>query len=105
MNDQANILRKRFSKAEQGSNLPNKSPFRSLSFTSGKGGVGKTNIVVNLAIHLANLGRKVFVIDADLGLANIDIMLNLSPQFTIEDVEKEKLICQSNQVLGNGCRA
>ena len=57
-----------------------------MSFTSGKGGVGKTNIVINLAIQLTRMGKNVFVIDADLGLANIDIMLNLTPQFTIEDV-------------------
>lgn len=59
---------------------------RSLSFTSGKGGVGKTNIVINLAIQLAKMGKKIFLIDADLGLANIDIMLNLAPEYTIEDV-------------------
>lgn len=59
---------------------------RAISFTSGKGGVGKTNIVVNLAMQFALKGKKVFLIDADLGLANIDIMLNLTPKFTIEDV-------------------
>ncbi|MCP4754232.1 MAG: MinD/ParA family protein [Proteobacteria bacterium] len=75
MNDQATILRRKFSRNS-----------RSLSFTSGKGGVGKTNIVVNLSMHLAKMGKKVFVIDADLGLANIDILLNLAPEYTIEDV-------------------
>lgn len=86
MNDQASTLRKRFSHNESISNQPTGKGFRSMSFTSGKGGVGKTNIVVNLSIQLAKLGKKVFLIDADLGLANIDILLNIAPEFTIEDV-------------------
>lgn len=86
MSDQASILRKRFSQNTTQSRQAETKRFRSLSFTSGKGGVGKTNIVINLAIHLAKMGKKVFLIDADLGLANIDILLNIAPQFTIEDV-------------------
>lgn len=85
-NDQASMLRKKISESNHISNRTEANSVRSLSFTSGKGGVGKTNIVVNLAIQLAQMGKRVFVIDADLGLANIDIMLNLAPQFTIEDV-------------------
>lgn len=85
MNDQASILRKKFA---QNSSKPTPSSkiTRSFSFTSGKGGVGKTNIVINLAIQLAKKGKRVFIIDADLGLANIDIMLNIAPEYTIEDV-------------------
>jgi flagellar biosynthesis protein FlhG len=55
-----------------------------ISISSGKGGVGKTNIVANLGLALTRLGKRVLVLDADLGLANIDILLGLTPRFTIE---------------------
>ncbi|MCR5812892.1 MAG: MinD/ParA family protein [Desulfovibrio sp.] len=50
------------------------------SVTSGKGGVGKTNLAVNLACCLVNLGKRVIIIDSDLGLANVDVVLGLTPQ-------------------------
>lgn len=56
---------------------------RVFSITSGKGGVGKTSIVTNLAVSFAKLGRKVLIIDADLGLANVDLMLGLTPKGNI----------------------
>ena len=59
---------------------------RVMAVTSGKGGVGKSNIVVNLGLALARLGERVLLIDADLGLANLDILLGMSPQYTINDV-------------------
>lgn len=62
-----------------------KDPFI-LSVTSGKGGVGKTFVSANLAATLAKAGRKVLVVDCDLGLANIDIMLGINPQYTLQDV-------------------
>ena len=84
--DQASNLREQFANTFTNIESNSNQGVRTISFTSGKGGVGKTNIVVNMAIQLAQLGKKVFIIDADLGLANIDIMLNLSPQYTVEDV-------------------
>ncbi|MDD3579436.1 MAG: MinD/ParA family protein [Desulfobacca sp.] len=59
---------------------------RVITVTSGKGGVGKSNIVVNLGLALTRLGQKVLIVDADLGLANIDILLGLAPRFNIKDV-------------------
>jgi flagellar biosynthesis protein FlhG len=56
---------------------------RVFAVTSGKGGVGKTNVVGNLAIACQRLGKKVLVLDADLGLANIDIIFGINPQHTI----------------------
>jgi flagellar biosynthesis protein FlhG len=63
---------------------------RVLSFTSGKGGVGKTHIVVNLAYALQQLGARVMILDADLGLANVDVLLGLAPQFNLQHVLEGK---------------
>jgi flagellar biosynthesis protein FlhG len=57
-----------------------------IAITSGKGGVGKTSVVGNLAIACQRMGKKVLVFDADLGLANIDIIYGINPKHTIEDV-------------------
>jgi flagellar biosynthesis protein FlhG len=59
---------------------------RILAVTSGKGGVGKTFISANLAAALARRGERVLVLDADLGLANLDVVLNLFPKITLHDV-------------------
>ncbi|MCK4487961.1 MAG: MinD/ParA family protein, partial [Desulfobacterales bacterium] len=59
---------------------------RTITITSGKGGVGKTSISVNLALHLATLGYRTCLFDADLGLANVNILLGLYPEYNLEDV-------------------
>jgi flagellar biosynthesis protein FlhG len=59
---------------------------RILAVTSGKGGVGKTFFSANLAAALARRGERVLVMDADLGLANLDVVLNLHPKITLHDV-------------------
>jgi len=55
-----------------------------LSVASGKGGVGKTNLVANLGFAFTQLGKRILILDADLGLANIDVLLGLIPRYTIE---------------------
>jgi flagellar biosynthesis protein FlhG len=61
-------------------------PVRVISVTSGKGGVGKTNIVANLAVALQKLEKRVLILDADLGLGNVDVLLGLSPRYNIQHV-------------------
>ena len=58
-------------------------PVKVIAIASGKGGVGKTNVTVNLGVALAALGKEVVLLDADLGLANIDVMLGLHPQYNL----------------------
>lgn len=61
-------------------------PIKVVAVTGGKGGVGKTNLSVNLSISLADLKRRVVLMDADLGLANVDVLLGLQAKHTIADV-------------------
>ncbi len=63
-------------------------PVRVIAVASGKGGVGKTNVSVNLATSFAQMGRKVMIMDADLGLANVDVMLGLQPSLNLSHVIK-----------------
>ncbi|WP_374675087.1 MinD/ParA family protein [Ideonella sp.] len=76
--------------AANGPNLPTASGggkvARITAVTSGKGGVGKTFLSANLAAALARQGQRVLVLDADLGLANLDVVLNLFPKITLHDV-------------------
>lgn len=62
------------------------SPTQVIAVSSGKGGVGKTNVVANLAVSLSRAGKRVLILDADLGLGNLDVLLGLVPRHTIEDV-------------------
>lgn len=65
---------------------PSSAPVRVIAIASGKGGVGKTNISVNLAAAFAKKGKNVLLMDADLGLANVDILLGLQPKFDLHHV-------------------
>jgi len=92
LNDQANSLRELLNKVNNDNITAPigtiKSRAKVLTITSGKGGVGKTNVTVNLAIALSELGYRVVVIDADLGLANIDVVLGTMPKYNLADVIK-----------------
>jgi len=57
-----------------------------LAVTSGKGGVGKTNVVANISVSLSELGKKIVVLDADFGLANLDVLLGLTPRYHLGHV-------------------
>ena len=59
---------------------------RVIAVTSGKGGVGKTNTVLNIGLALSRLQRRVLLLDADMGLANLDVLLGLTPRYTLEHV-------------------
>ena len=61
-------------------------PVRTIAVTGGKGGVGKTNLSVNLGVAAAEMGQKVMLLDADLGLANIDVVLGLHPEYDLSHV-------------------
>lgn len=94
MNDQAYTLR-RIVREGQAARLP-----QVIAVTSGKGGVGKTSFVINAAIILASIGKKVVILDADLGLANIDVMLGLTPRYNIQHVLDGE--CTLSEIMING---
>ncbi len=77
-------------------------PVRVIAVASGKGGAGKTNVSVNLAIALAREGKKVMLFDADLGLANVDVMLGLHPQYNLSHVINGERTLEEIIVTGPG---
>jgi flagellar biosynthesis protein FlhG len=77
-------------------------PIRAIAVTGGKGGVGKTNVSVNLAVALADLGKRVMLLDADLGLANIDVVLGLHPQYDLSHVLRGERMLEEVVLEGPG---
>ena len=78
--DQATKLREMVQEEQGFSNA------RVIAVTSGKGGVGKTSLSVNLTIMLSRMGKRVVVFDADFGLANVEVMLGIRPRYNLLDV-------------------
>ena len=83
MLDQAENLRKLMLNSEE---KKGKSKTKVITVTSGKGGVGKSNFVVNLAISLQNKGKKVLIFDADVGMGNDDVLMGVYPKYNIFDI-------------------
>ncbi|MDR1966661.1 MAG: P-loop NTPase [Synergistaceae bacterium] len=89
INDQATMLRELVSDKKESAKLQDRiTGVRSIAILSGKGGVGKSNVAVNLALALAERGLDVSILDADLGLANIDILFGVVPKFNLGHVMK-----------------
>lgn len=87
MIDQANILRDRVRAKTIEAEL--KAPIklaRVITVTSGKGGVGKTNVSVNLAINFIKKGKKVVILDADFGLANVEVLFGVTPKYSLAHI-------------------
>lgn len=92
MQDQAELLREMMKKKNENdvAEESSSSGTRIITVASGKGGVGKTNISINLALAYAKIGKKVIVLDADLGLANVNVVLGVIPKFNLYHVIRKQ---------------
>lgn len=90
MKDQADKLRQLIDGLKDSQSVSadteRKSSTRVITVTSGKGGVGKTNVTVNLGVCLSKLGFRVIILDVDFGLANIDLVFGITPEYSLADV-------------------
>lgn len=87
--------------AENTSEKPSDGPVQVIAVTGGKGGTGKTNIAINIAQALANEGRRTLLLDADLGMANVDVLLGLDAQHTLYDVLSGRCLLEDIILTGS----
>lgn len=98
--DQAENLRKLMN-----SKVQNKRPFRVITVASGKGGVGKTNFVINLAVSFQRKGLRVAILDADFGMADVDILFGMRTKYSIYDIlYNDKSIEEVSVIMNNGIK-
>jgi flagellar biosynthesis protein FlhG len=107
--DQAKSLRKVMGERRRSSDQTKESrkkksgdPIQVVAVTSGKGGVGKTNVVANVAYSLCRLKRRVLILDADMGLANLDVLLGLLPKYTVQHILMEERTLDEIMIEGPG---
>lgn len=94
MSDQAEVLRRIVGNMNNGlaapENRKTEKRARIITITSGKGGVGKTSVTVNLAIALSRLGLRIAILDVDFGLANVDLLFGITPKHTLLDLIRDE---------------
>ncbi|MDF2673285.1 MAG: MinD/ParA family protein [Clostridiales bacterium] len=98
--DQAEKLRRLMEKKDA-----EKKPFRVITVASGKGGVGKTNFTINLAVSFQKRGLRVAILDADFGMANVDILFGIRAKYSIYDIlHNNKSMEEVSAILDNGIK-
>lgn len=110
MSDQAQGLRKLAAKRSHVNQVRVSLPgTRIIAVTSGKGGVGKTNLTVNLSLALAKLGKRILLFDADLGLSNVDVIMGTTPRYTLthilrgqKDLKDIVFTCRGIKIIAGG---
>ncbi len=101
MHDQASRLRKMFDSGKtEPENKSNNTSSRVIAVASGKGGVGKTNVSVNLGVSLQKMEKEVLLLDADMGMANVDVLIGITPRYNLGHVLEDKCDIEDALITG-----
>ncbi|MBF8435704.1 MinD/ParA family protein [Halanaerobiaceae bacterium Z-7014] len=101
MHDQASRLRKMFDSEKTKTEKENyNSASRVIAVASGKGGVGKTNVSVNLGVSLQKMDKEVLLLDADMGMANVDVLIGVTPRYNLGHVLEDKCDIEDALITG-----